>query len=289
MIECTAPVPEKSHLRLGNDCGEILGSQRCCDLQMEEVRYTPMIGSSHSHVLAFFSLVLDGGSTESRGPRTLQLKQHTVVYRSSGVTHSLNIGRAGLRVFVVHVAESWLERMRQYGPLGHLSLGPLGGDIPWLAARLHREYRDKAPHSSLAIEGLILEMLAALLRNSKIIDNQQPGWLSKVRDILHAEYARNISLSRIADEVGIHPYDLSKLFRKFQNQTVAEYIQDLRVKHASRQLLEPEAVLSDIALSAGFSDQSHLTRVFKRVTGLTPGAFRSTHLADRHVFDSAKL
>jgi AraC-like DNA-binding protein len=39
--------------------------------------------------------------------------------------------------------------------------------------------------------------------------------------------------------------------------------------------LQPGMPLSDVALAAGFADQSHLTRIFKRVTGMTPGAFRA--------------
>jgi AraC family transcriptional regulator len=121
-------------------------------------------------------------------------------------------------------------------------------------------------------------MLAMLNRNSSAIDKQPPGWLAKVRDLLHAEYADGISISRIADEVGVHPYYVSKSFRKFQNQTIAEYIQELRINYASRELLKPEVALSDVALAAGFTDQSHMTRIFKRVTGMTPGAFRAAFL-----------
>jgi AraC family transcriptional regulator len=268
--------PEKTHLSPGQYFGEIIGNQRCCDLVLTEVRHTR--GNRfprHSHELAFFSLLLDGSYTEQCGRKSIDYKQLMVVYRPPAVTHSDRIGGSGVRLFNVEIKDSWLERMRQYGPVNDLSLEPIGGELCWLAARLYRQFREKDPHSPLAIEGLILEMLAILGRNSRIVERQLPGWLSKVREILHAEYSENVSIQRIADEVGLEPYYLSKIFRRFQNQTIAEYVQELRVKHASNQLLDPEAELSEVALAAGFSDQSHLTRIFKRVTGMTPGAFRS--------------
>jgi AraC family transcriptional regulator len=269
----------QTHLSPGQYYGEILSNQRCCDLVLTEIRHTQGKSfATHSHELAFFSLLLDGSYTERCGRKAIDYKQLMVVYRPSGMTHSDQIGRSGVRLFNVEVKESWLERMRQYGPVGHLSFEPYGGELAWLAARLYRAFKDKDPYSPLAIEGLILEMLAMLNRNSSAIDKQPPGWLAKVRDLLHAEYADGISISRIADEVGVHPYHVSKSFRKFQNQTIAEYIQELRINYASRELLKPEVALSDVALASGFTDQSHMTRIFKRVTGMTPGAFRAAFL-----------
>jgi AraC family transcriptional regulator len=271
--------PDRTHLSPGQYFGEIIANQRCCDLVLTEVRHTR--GNrfpAHSHELAFFSLLLDGSYTELCGRKSIDYKQLMTVYRPPAVTHSDRIGGSGVRLFTVEIKDSWLERMRQYGPVNSLSLEPIGGELAWLAARLYRQFRDRDPHGPLAIEGIILEMLATLGRNSRLLERQPPGWLSKVREILHAEYSENVSIRRIADDLDLEPYYLSKIFRRFQNQTIAEYIQDLRVKHASSQLLNPEAELSDVALAAGFSDQSHLTRIFKRVTGMTPGAFRSAFI-----------
>jgi AraC family transcriptional regulator len=268
--------PSQIHLSPGQYYGEILDDRRCCDLVLTEVKHIQANRfPKHSHELAFFSLLLDGSYTERCGPKTVDYKQLMVVYRPSGVTHSDRIGDSGVRLFNVEIKESWLERMRQHGPIDHLSLEPFGGELAWLAARLYREFRENDPYGPLAIEGLILEMLATMNRNSSVIDRRPPPWLAKVRDLLHAEYADGISIARISTEVGVHPYELSRAFRKFQRQTIAEFVQELRVKQASIELLQPEMTLADIALSAGFADQSHLTRIFKRVTGMTPGAFRS--------------
>ncbi|HEX6625266.1 MAG TPA: helix-turn-helix transcriptional regulator, partial [Pyrinomonadaceae bacterium] len=54
----------------------------------------------------------------------------------------------------------------------------------------------------------------------------------------------------------------------------------LRIERACRELERPASSIIDVALSAGFSDQSHFTRAFKRATGMTPGAFRRARGAD---------
>jgi AraC family transcriptional regulator len=78
----------------------------------------------------------------------------------------------------------------------------------------------------------------------------------------------------VASRVGVHPFHLSRVFRQHYHQTVGEYVHRLRVHFACGELKSDEARLAEVALAAGFADQSHFTRVFKQVTGMTPGAFR---------------
>jgi len=68
---------------------------------------------------------------------------------------------------------------------------------------------------------------------------------------------------------------LSRVFRRFQREGIGEYTRRLRVRASCRYLLDPELPLAEISLLTGFADQSHFTREFRRVTGLTPHAFRS--------------
>ncbi|HEY7818875.1 MAG TPA: helix-turn-helix transcriptional regulator [Vicinamibacteria bacterium] len=55
---------------------------------------------------------------------------------------------------------------------------------------------------------------------------------------------------------------------------MGQYARRLRVERACREILKGEQTLADIALEAGFADQAHFTRVFKRFLGVPPGAFR---------------
>ncbi|MCB1026019.1 MAG: helix-turn-helix transcriptional regulator, partial [Acidobacteria bacterium] len=103
-----------------------------------------------------------------------------------------------------------------------------------------------------------------------------PKWLNVIVEKLNDEFIEtptNESLSMLAD---VHPVHMAAIFRKFHKQTIGEYVQNKRIKYASRLLLNKEIPLSEVALSSGFSDQSHFNRVFKRFTRLTPGEFRKT-------------
>jgi len=72
----------------------------------------------------------------------------------------------------------------------------------------------------------------------------------------------------------VHASHLARVFRKFKGCTIGDYVRGLRVQHASRRISDSEDSLADIALAAGFSDQSHLSRTFKQHTGMQPRQFR---------------
>jgi transcriptional regulator GlxA family with amidase domain len=67
-------------------------------------------------------------------------------------------------------------------------------------------------------------------------------------------------------------------FRRVFRATVGEYVRRLRVDAAQRMLTNSDISLAQIALETGFADQSHLTRVFRRATGLTPKLYRALRL-----------
>ena len=92
--------------------------------------------------------------------------------------------------------------------------------------------------------------------------------------MLHDEGGERLTVGGVAAAVGVHPFHLSRVFKRFRRMTVGEYLNALRIERACRELERPASSISDVALSAGFSDQSHFTRAFKRATGTTPGAFR---------------
>jgi AraC-like DNA-binding protein len=67
---------------------------------------------------------------------------------------------------------------------------------------------------------------------------------------------------------------LAKTFRRYFGCSIGEHLRDLRVQHACRLLATSDRPFAEIAVDAGFCDQSHLCRAVRRHTGLTPGALR---------------
>jgi AraC family transcriptional regulator len=76
--------------------------------------------------------------------------------------------------------------------------------------------------------------------------------------------------------VQVHPAHLSRAFRTHFKVSLGSYLRRLRLDWAREQLVHSAASLASVALAAGFADQSHFTRAFKRYTGLTPNTYRRT-------------
>ena len=131
--------------------------------------------------------------------------------------------------------------------------------------------------SALAIEGLFLEMLAEASRCSRnIAEHRLPRWLKQVKESIDVSFSHHLTIAAMAKTVGVHPVHLATAFRKHYRCTIGEYIRQRRVEYASRQLSQSDAPLVEIALAAGFSDQSHFSKTFKLFTGLSPARFRAT-------------
>jgi AraC family transcriptional regulator len=131
--------------------------------------------------------------------------------------------------------------------------------------------------SKLIIEGLTLEMMAETARHSaQNVEKAIPHWLRRAKDLIHTRFAQNLTLDQIASEVGIHPVHLASVFRKQYQCTVGEYVRELRIEYACREIAKGETPLAIIALEAGFANQGHFSGTFKRLTGLTPSAYRNS-------------
>ncbi|AIQ51518.1 helix-turn-helix domain-containing protein [Paenibacillus sp. FSL R7-0331] len=83
-----------------------------------------------------------------------------------------------------------------------------------------------------------------------------------------------ITLGRLAEIARLNPSYLSQLFKKETGLAVSDYIQQERIEEAKRLMALPGLSLSDIAARLHFNDQSYFTKVFKKLTGLTPRQFR---------------
>jgi AraC-like DNA-binding protein len=131
--------------------------------------------------------------------------------------------------------------------------------------------------SMLAMEGLVLEMIAAATDDCATVrERRNSRWLNQARDFLHAEFARNPTIEDVAKIVSVHPTHLARVFRKQTGSTIGEYVRRLRIESATRQLASTDDSLGEIAAATGFSDQSHFSRTFKSYLGMTPGEYRKT-------------
>lgn len=153
----------------------------------------------------------------------------------------------------------------------HVSGVHAGGIVNRLLAEL--DAGDES--AAIAVEGLLLELLAVLAREAPPAGSAALApWLRQADEMIRELYASSIALSAVARAVGVAPATLARSYRSAFRITVGERIRQLRLERAVRELLESEEPLSSIALRAGFYDQSHFTNLFRRRFGITPAQYR---------------
>ncbi|MGH9355147.1 MAG: helix-turn-helix transcriptional regulator, partial [Terriglobia bacterium] len=166
------------------------------------------------------------------------------------------------------ILRSWLENRK-------CSFGIDDPSLRCLCVRLYSEFRHPDELSTLAVEGLVMELVASLWRGN--VGNsvgKPPRWLRQAEELIRGRYAEHLSLADISGAVGIHPIYLARQFRRFHKQSIGEYVRHLRIQFAMEQISKTNRSLSDLALAAGFSDQSHFSTTFRKLTGLTPRQFK---------------
>ena len=141
-----------------------------------------------------------------------------------------------------------------------------------LAHDVSRELAHPDAFTQLALEGLALELAATVARGREAVHHEPR--LALVRAMLADRLADPPSLEEIASEVGLHPSHLARTFRAHVGESIGEHGRRLRLEWAAERLVCSDEGLAEIAGRAGFSDQSHFTREFKRRFGITPGRYR---------------
>ncbi len=102
---------------------------------------------------------------------------------------------------------------------------------------------------------------------------QEPQAISRTMDYLQNNFAASISLQDLAKIANLSPYYLLRSFEKSVGLPPHLYQQQLRIEKA-RELLARNQSPAQVALATGFADQSHFTRQFKKITGLTPAGYQ---------------
>jgi len=130
--------------------------------------------------------------------------------------------------------------------------------------------------SSLVVEGLLVELIATLARESlPHVTPRIPAWLQNAEAIVQAEYTQPIFLGNVARAVGVAPATLARGYRAAFNLTLGERVRQLRIDRASRELVETAEPIAVIAVRAGFYDQSHFSNLFRSQLGVTPAQYRA--------------
>ncbi len=244
---------------------------------LSEALYPPSLKQPrHTHSEASFSFVLAGNYIENYGRQEQTRQPSTIVFHPPQESHAVDF-QSGARILSVQFDSERFAYIRERSVVLDASTSSQTEAIAWLGNKIYQEFRRMDSASALAIEGLIFEILAEAIR-SKVLTSEKksPRWLEQVKDFLHANFSESIVLEDMAEIADVHPVHLARVFRQKYNCTIGEYVRRLRVEFARRQISTTDLSLSEIALTAGFSDQSHLNKIFKSFLGSTPSEYRKT-------------
>lgn len=182
----------------------------------------------------------------------------------------------------VEFGRSWLEDLGRPVPQLRQPMDFRAGSPVWLARRLAWECGQHDGVQALAIEGLSMELLAAIARAKPVTRTRQPPrWLARTVSLLNDRFREPLSLQDLARGADVSADHLARTFRSHYRCTPGQYLRQLRIEHAQRELEASKVSIVTIAAAAGFSDQSHFTRWFRRHTGTTPAQYRAHHGKDR--------
>jgi AraC family transcriptional regulator len=183
------------------------------------------------------------------------------------------IGPAGASFFTIELRD---EHLRQLGVrLPRQTRFDRGaGEMLWPGLRLYSAFKSMTA-DALLIDSYVLELLGAIAGTASG-EKSAPAWLRRVKERLHEEFRDNPRMSDLANEAGVHPVHLARVFRAYERRTPGDYLQQLRVRSACSLLHDRDYPLALIAVDCGFADQSHFTRVFRKLTASTPAQFRRT-------------
>jgi AraC family transcriptional regulator len=261
----------------GQFLGRLIRRRAVGGLSLSETRYAPGTRlPRHSHEYGYFCLVRRGTFREEYGGRQRSCGPLTLAFHPPGELHAEEIGRSEVWSFNVEVAPSWPllagSAVRLDWPFDTRAQ-PLVG----LAVRLFHEFHRPDASSGLVIEGLALELLGLSLRAaSGEPEGSPPAWLHRVRELLNDSCPGAPDLAKLAADAGVHPGYLTAAFRRHFGCSIGDYARRRRVLLACQQLANTDRPLAAIAGENGFADQSHFTRTFKRIVGVTPGDYRRT-------------
>ncbi|HSK71187.1 MAG TPA: helix-turn-helix transcriptional regulator [Pyrinomonadaceae bacterium] len=171
----------------------------------------------------------------------------------------------------------WLKQNQEFLTVFENLPKAQNSKLNWLGTQLYLEFQKKDKYAPLAIQGLMLELFAEVGRQNAEINkyNDDPNWLKQVEELVREEFDNKFSLKAIAEKIGVHSVYLSREFRRRKGCTLGEFVRQIRIETACREILKGEKELCEIACQVGFYDQSHFTKTFRNQIGMTPHEYRS--------------
>jgi AraC-like DNA-binding protein len=223
-------------------------------------------------IVAIYEGAFDGwsrGSVRTYVAGSLNLKEPGEVHRHQRVHAPFTLQGAGVAHEQVAAAA---DALGHRGALCFKAAGFAPGErATELGFALHRALvREDSTEIERAT--LVAETLSEIVGTTSSGVGRAPLAVRRARDFLHDSLGEKITLDDLAEHARLDKFHLVRAFRSQVGLPPYEYLTYLRVSRA-RELLRRGVLVSDVAQLLGFCDESQLHRHFRRIVGVTPGAY----------------
>ncbi|QWT21240.1 AraC family transcriptional regulator [Bacillus sp. NP157] len=246
------------------------------DLHISEYRPGGQM-AMHRHDEAWFCLVVDGTYEESILGMRNEHGPGDLLFCPAHASHGQRFGREGARKVIFAPDDTVHDLLAEHrARLDGRPLVQRSASLRAMGRRIIHALAVDDDHAALSAESLALDVLAETARGLSELTLMEPGWLRRVREYLHEDPAREVTLADLAVVAGRHPVHLARSFRLFHHCTPGDYLRRLRVERAAVLLRNTRRPLLEIALECGFAGAAQFSRSFRAVHATTPSAFRAS-------------
>jgi AraC family transcriptional regulator len=262
------------YLQTGEFYGQTNKTIHLDGVTLTDTEYTHDKVDWHYHENAYFTFILQGNVIEGNKKEIYNCAAGSLLFHNWQEPH-YNIKPKGYtRGFQIELKNSWFNNLTFdiKNLQGSIKISDV--DLKFLIYKIFKETKIDDNTSTLTIQSLLMQIVTILLNKNQLICIKKPIWVDKIREILNDEFSNKLSLNYLATLLDIHPVHLSRDFSKYFHCSLGEYIRKIKVEKALSIITNKKIPLTEIAFECGFSDQSHFTRCFKAINGLTPSAFR---------------
>ena len=230
----------------------------------------------HTHERSNFATMVEGSFQTRITSHRIDCAAGVTWTEPAEERHANLVGSGGARVLVVQPDPMRDDVFEPFRCLTGTIVRVKHPAIVSGARRILAELRAPDSLTPLVIDSLVLPMMATAVRVGALRhpDRARPAWLLRAQEIIHARFRERLLLNEIAATVDVTPWHLARAFRRHFGMTIGEYARSLRLNWALDRLAKTSIPISAVAVAAGYTDQSHLTRVCTAATGLGPAQYR---------------
>ncbi len=253
------------------------------DLELLTARYRDHAYALHTHDSYVFGVVVAGAEKLRINRRSYLAPDGSIIVVNPEDPHDGEKGcEAGWAYRTCYPRAELMREVAEDLELGHLPMFSHGVLVaPDLADDFVQAHCLAVAGRAMEAETTMLMALRGLTRrfadrggrNPSAGDSEAARRFRRYRDLIEADIAGTFELGSLAEVAGVTRFQVIRDFKRVAGMTPGQYLRDCRIRAAAA-LMRTGKPLADIAFETGFADQSHLTRLFKSMRGVSPGAFR---------------